>query len=372
MLWLLLPWIVSGDVWAAEIEIVCESGADSCDVTPSDTVPLFDPDVFPHYDLKPGDEFTRSISVTNNRPEVCSFQIGEFEIKEDTQVSGGSFFSEELMMQFSGDGTTTGEISFWDLFNLTPPFYITNIDPNETIEFIWKINFDKSAGNEFQRAVLEFDFDWSFECDDLETQETVLNISKENNTLGATWSSSTPVLYTIKVWTTDNLVDDVEVIDIPPDGFKYRLGSWTAVSDLRGDLKSLGITTEPTYDAPFGVWKLGDMQSGETVTLTYLTDIQGYVDPGVYPDLAWTRGTFDGSQVLGNDTSSPIYFVGTYVKLDTNQVAGIQFGSQVLGASTQLPDTGASTWIVIGAVFLILVGIVSMVVGRKKKMVNGD
>ncbi|MFC1649193.1 hypothetical protein ACFL2C_00585 [Patescibacteria group bacterium] len=348
---------------AAEVEIVCNEGETSCDVTPSDIAPVFDDESFPEDDLKPGDEFTRQLTVTNNREEVCSFTIYNFVINEDTEVLPGQFFSQELFTEFSGDGSTTGEIRFSNLFLITP-LYLGNVDPGETIPFDWRVRFDSSAGNEFQRAVLDFDFDWTFTCN--EQEETVLNISKSNDTGGATKSIGDAVTYTIVVWTSGNSVDGVEVFDTPPDGFKYQPGSWTASSDLRGDLKTLGITTEPTYSSP-GVWQLGNMGVGETVTLTYIADIQGHVDPGIYPDIAWTRGTFGGSLVLGNDTYDPQYFVGTEVKVDTSRLSGIDFGGQVLGASTELPATGSDTAITLGAIALIVVGGTSIVAGLVRR-----
>lgn len=344
-------------IYASEIEIVCNQGEDSCDVKPSDTSAVFEDVIFPHYDLKPGDEFNRTMVVTNNREEVCSFTIYNFVVNEDTLTTTGELFSEELLTEFTGDGTTTGEINFATLFSTTPLF-LGNIDPGETIDFDWRVKFDSTAGNEFQQAILDFDFDWTFTCND--TDETVLNLSKSNDTGGDTLAAGDDVVYTVVVWTSDNPVDTVEVVDLPPDGFEYRSGSWIANSNLRGDLKDLGITTEPTYASP-GKWQLGDMQANETVTLTYITDIAGYVDPGIYPDLVWTRGTYNGSVVMGNDSFVPQYFAGTEVKIDTNQVSGITYGSQVLGASTELPDTGANTWITVGAVALILVGSVSIV-----------
>ncbi len=359
----LATFLVPKYIYAAEITIVCDEGVDNCDVTPSDTAAVFDDEIFPHFDMKPGDQFNRTLTVTNNREEVCSFTIYNFVVNEDTETTTGELFSEELLTEFAGDGTTTGEISFAALFTQTPLF-LGNIDPEETLSFDWRVKFDSSAGNEFQQAILDFDFDWTFACSD--TRETVLNLSKSNDTGGDTLAAGDDVVYTIVVWTSDNMVDGVEVNDLPPDGFEYRFGSWTAQSSLRGDLKLSGITTEPTYASP-GKWKLGDMQANETVTLTYIADIAAYVDPGIYPDLVGTRGTYDSSIVMGNDSYIPQYFAGTEVKIDTNQVNGIAFGTQVLGASTTLPDTGASTWITIGAVILIVVGGTSMIAGVAKR-----
>ncbi|MCR4306158.1 MAG: DUF11 domain-containing protein [Candidatus Daviesbacteria bacterium] len=148
----------------------------------------------------------------------------------------------------------------------------------------------------------------------------------------------------------------VFLTDLPPAGFKYRSGSWTAVSSVRGDLKS-DTTTEPTYASP-GIWNLGDMQAGETVTLTYIADIDASTDPGLYKDLAWSAG---GNQtentVLANEGSG--FFVGTEVNVVKNigESAGIDIinedEGEVLGVSVELPETGINTlWLVLAILLL--------------------
>src|SRR3989339_509939 len=68
-----------------DLNIICDNalvGPDNCRVftslapeTQNKNAALFDGTVFPHYDLKPGDEFTRRIRITNNRPEICYFEL---------------------------------------------------------------------------------------------------------------------------------------------------------------------------------------------------------------------------------------------------------------------------------------------------------
>jgi hypothetical protein len=184
------------------------------------------------------------------------------------------------------------------------------------------------------------------------------------------------VTYTIQVTAREGDVAGVTTTDVPPEGFKYQKGSWTAVSSVRGDLKDAGITTEPTYASP-GQWQLGDMQPDEVVTLTYRAVIQSDVDPGIYPDLAWAEGTSNTAPLLA--LSEPLgyvdtNFVGTQISLvstqpsDTpivnftrtedrtvihqetkteTQSSASRRNGQVLGAST-LPETGAHeflTWL---------------------------
>jgi len=202
-----------------------------------------------------------------------------------------------------------------------------------------------------------------------------LTITKSNDTAGNDRSPGGSVTFTITVTATDSAVLGVQVKDLPAGGFTYRPGSWTAVSNARGDLKSLLVTTEPTYASP-GTWNLGDMQEGEIVTLTYIADISNDEQPGLYRDLAWAQGTdLLANQVIANDTDSPQYFVGTEVNVVKNDQSGASVNVKqevlgaVLGASTELPATGAnSIWLTIAAVFMSLGTITALagVVLRRK------
>jgi len=184
----------------------------------------------------------------------------------------------------------------------------------------------------------------------------ILTISKSNDKSGIDVSAGASVVYTLTVTLTGSSLNDVSVVDLPPAGFIYRSGSWTANSSVRGDLKP-GTTGEPTYASP-GVWNLGDMQSGEVVTLTYIVDIDGSTDPGLYKDLAWASGTnLASTKVLANETSG--LFVGTEVNVvkDQGSSTGVEVErieeGKVLGISTALPATGANTvWLILAALML--------------------
>lgn len=185
----------------------------------------------------------------------------------------------------------------------------------------------------------------------------VLNLTKTNNKTGIDTLSGTDVIYTLTVTLTGSPLSGVSLIDLPPAGFKYRLSSWTAFSSVRGDLKTT-VTTEPTYASP-GTWILGDMIGGEVITLTYRADIDGSIDPGLHKDLAWSKGTALSGTILANANTG--FFVGTEVNVVKNDGSSASFNverrekreSQVLGASTSLPATGANTlWIVFATLLL--------------------
>lgn len=209
--------------------------------------------------------------------------------------------------------------------------------------------------------------------------EPNLLIAKSNNKELIDQSPGADVTYTLTVTAENNNVNGVTVIDLPPKGFTYRSGSWTAHSSVRGDLKP-GITTEPTYASP-GTWQLGNMVAGEVVTLTYIADISTDQKPGTYRDLALAQGTstLDAEVVANDDTGT---FVGTNVtvvrntQLDTTvnvkreekrEVVG-----EVLGAST-LPATGGDNAWTFASILLTLAGLLTFVLGfgmQKKRLSN--
>lgn len=191
-----------------------------------------------------------------------------------------------------------------------------------------------------------------------------LTITKSNDTGGNDRTPGSFVTFTLTVTATQSAVTDVVVTDLPAGGFTYRAGSWTAMSTVRGDMKALAFTTEPTYASP-GTWNLGTMQDGEVVTLTYIADISNAQYPGKYRDLAVAHGSdLLGKQVVSNDEETPQYFVGTDVIIVKNDQSGASVQVKhneegaVLGASTELPATGADArWLIIALIFLSVGGV---------------
>jgi uncharacterized repeat protein (TIGR01451 family) len=223
-----------------------------------------------------------------------------------------------------------------------------------------------------------------------------LTIQKANNVQPNPVQAGATVTYTIQVTAEDDPINDVQVLDLPPEGFSYVKGSWTAQSNERGDLKDSGVTTEPTYASP-GTWELGDLEAGEVVTLTYETTIANNQEDGLYTDLAWAKG--DGAdaltgttvtdQSLANGTNSSYVdgeFVGTEVLIasdriteaasvdvvteETREEESSDSQGDVLGATTSLPETGARTiWMVIAG---LLTGTGILMLGTGITMRNRD
>jgi LPXTG-motif cell wall-anchored protein len=122
------------------------------------------------------------------------------------------------------------------------------------------------------------------------------------------------------------------------------------------------------------------MKEGEIVTLTYTAKINLLNEPGTYKDIAFVQGDSllaekDSGDVLGisYDPSEYLHtdklgnnFVGTNVLV----VEPIEEGGEVLGISTTLtlPKTGAETYITLGAIISMILGILLFVFGKKRKL----
>jgi hypothetical protein len=204
-----------------------------------------------------------------------------------------------------------------------------------------------------------------------------LTISKYNNVNDGEIVSKRggTVNYTIVVKAFDNTVYDVFVYDLPPQGFKYKSGSWKADSNIRGNLKLLASTNiEPVYSSP-GTWYLDDIVPGEIVTLSYTAEIDTNQEPGTQKDLAWAKGIDQNETPLLAESEEQGYitenFVGTMAVLkvendspseDVEVDEEVIKEGRVLGAST-LPSTGTnSIWLLL-ALTLLSLGTVILSVG---------
>ncbi|MEK7549447.1 MAG: SdrD B-like domain-containing protein [Patescibacteria group bacterium] len=204
-----------------------------------------------------------------------------------------------------------------------------------------------------------------------------LEIQKFNDSFPTTELPNNIVQYTIKVKATDNDVLDVEVTDLPPAGFVYEPGSASATSD---DPSHTGMNLSHEYASP-GIWSLGDMKAGETITLTYNTKISDAQDEGIYDDLAYARGTSESNNaVLADDVADADNFAGTRVAVAVpvaDPVVGIDTDNKtesdtkrktqyVLGAA--LPMTGANSWFLMGALVLLVLGMGLLFWDKRRKM----
>ncbi|HPT65677.1 MAG TPA: SdrD B-like domain-containing protein, partial [Candidatus Woesebacteria bacterium] len=207
-------------------------------------------------------------------------------------------------------------------------------------------------------------------------------ITKSNNSGGVELTPGNSVEYTINVGFADNSVNNLKVTDLLSNGFKYKTGSYKIYKN------GTDVTTqviEPQYHSP-GVWDLsalGTLTPSDTIKLVYTADISTDQQAGKYADLAWSIAnySYDSSKsvlaLAGNEGKVDTNFVGTEVKVGGNyqnsvsaEVEQINHTTgQVLGASTELPGTGAATiWMIISGL-LGLVGF-SLLKFNKKTMLT--
>jgi len=198
----------------------------------------------------------------------------------------------------------------------------------------------------------------------------LLQIEKSNDKQHIDQYAGDEVTYTIKVTApADNvpegtyILNNVVVSDIAPAGFKYLSGTWTAQKN------GVDISVpEPTYDDKGQAkWNIGDMKEGDVVVLTYKTKISLLQNPGNYPDIAWVEGeSITGGDVLGASTVDPLTpFVGT----DVTVIEPVETEEgEVLGASITLPVTGASTYLTLGALIMMILGVIALLLKPFKKL----
>lgn len=221
-----------------------------------------------------------------------------------------------------------------------------------------------------------------------------LTIEKFNSQWPVLQNIGSVINYSIIIRAFENNVKDVMVTDLPPEGFEYIEGTWNAESSL-GPEHDGNLKLEHSYASP-GTWDLGNMVSGEIITLSYQARISSDQQPGTYRDLAWAEGRSEISETndvlatnaeaitrpLGNDDTGVISgtenFVGTQialagnvelqnVKLDKETDKDTRTKKRVLGATTYLPATGSNTGWIILAISLLLAGMALAFLGRKRK-----
>lgn len=206
-----------------------------------------------------------------------------------------------------------------------------------------------------------------------------LTIEKYNTIWPTAIGPGSDVSYAIVITAKNNRVYNVKVKDLLPKGFVYKKGSWSATSSIHGNL----AVAEPTYASP-GTWTLtansGDniypyIEAGELITLRMKASTDSGLDPGIYKDIAWAVGTAELSSesemVLADSVATDKNvdpgvvteaFVGTQVQLDTSRHNSVSMNviheetrtGEVLGASTELPATGArSIWLMIAAMSIL-------------------
>ncbi|HAI63239.1 TPA: hypothetical protein DCL89_03335 [candidate division WWE3 bacterium] len=216
-----------------------------------------------------------------------------------------------------------------------------------------------------------------------------LFITKDNDSV-APESPGDTVRFTITVRAENSPVNDVVVRDLLSEGFEFNhfdTDTWDANSSTQGNIS--GDVTITGYLSP-GMWEIGDMVAGETITLVYDAVIGSGVTAGIYKDIAWARGkdiwdtsesegsVFATAEDPGDLADIADRFVGTDVEIVTPtpdpsadaEVDEKEITEEVLGTSTvRLPATGASTVVLISVLTTMLLGISLIALSRRKKAI---
>lgn len=364
---LIISFVTSGlllggnPVWAQipDLEVVCNPGTQSspgsCLTNPTTGAALFN-----ETNLLPGDNITRLLRITNQSSTAsCSAVLNATNLTETPT----GFLSQFTSSILQSSNPIVGPLNFASLLS-TPNLSLGGIPAGSTRDFTWHAHLLSTTGNTYQAAVGQFDFGINVSCQasgggviidgNGEGSVNTITIIKETSSTIIQSNQTSNVTYIIIVSNTgSNSVSGNTVVDLPPAQFSYVPSSWTAFSSRRGNLRTLGITPEPTYSSP-GTWSLGELEPGEEVTLTYQASVPSGLTPGYYADLAYAYGYDEDNLVYANQTTSP--FVGTQVAIGGPEAVSSSTGSsssqgQVLGATDTLPATGFH----FGLVFLGLV-----------------
>ncbi len=200
----------------------------------------------------------------------------------------------------------------------------------------------------------------------------VLSIKKRNDADDEKLAGE-KVRYTLTVTASEGRVKGVKVADLPPEVTTYTPGSWSASSSLGGAHVG-NLKLDHIYASP-GIWDLGDLQEGETITLAYDTTVNDDVDPGDYPDLAFARGLGRGGVLLaeaGTDGNlGDANYVGTLIAVkDTTEPESVDVDVDaekkkevVEEQEGTLPATGTSGFWSTLSVILIGLGALLLLVG---------
>ncbi len=168
-----------------------------------------------------------------------------------------------------------------------------------------------------------------------------LNITKSNNA-GSSISAGNNVTYTLNVKNDSNTtLSNLIIKDTLPGGFSYISGTTT------GDL-----TSDPTINGNNLTWNAGTVLAGATVNISYQVKTNSNLSDGTYFNIATCSALSRREDQIDCNTANSQVNIGHGSSFGGNLVG------QVLGASTELPDTGSPTGLLILALGLLGTGFI--------------
>lgn len=187
-----------------------------------------------------------------------------------------------------------------------------------------------------------------------------LSITKDNNTVGSFINPGLDVTFTIVVANGgQDTVFNVTVSDTLPAGFTYKAGTATVE----------GTPTEPVIASNTLTWSIGDLNSGQSKTITYITTADSDILKGTYTNTvsAIGLGRFEdpvGSNIASSDVEVRI------PEILPMPIVVVSEPGEVLAAVEGLPITGGSlpNW----PFLLVAVGFVLKIFERVLKVRFGE
>lgn len=163
--------IFSQPVFAGnEVTITCHSGSDC---TKSTELPIFN-----ETNIYPGYTFSQQFFVDNNRNGACNLTL------KATSNSASDLLSSKIFINITGTNNDNDlNISNYFLSDLLDPskpnLSLGHVNKNKKNNYLWSVTLDRSADNNFQNLVSNFDVNFNFQCDEESTDnpENVLGTS---------------------------------------------------------------------------------------------------------------------------------------------------------------------------------------------------
>lgn len=151
---LLLPFMASG----ADLAIVCEK-AGTCRHEPAEAL----------FDIKnalPGEEYTRTVEISNERQEDCALNLSLGQVSHDDNNMAAKLravIADGANQYFDGEfGKLSGD----------EPVQLGMIKAGDINLYHWRLALDLEAGNEFQGQRIKFDIDFNVTCEEDAASET--------------------------------------------------------------------------------------------------------------------------------------------------------------------------------------------------------
>ena len=187
-----------------------------------------------------------------------------------------------------------------------------------------------------------------------------LSVTKDNNTGGSFINPGLDVTFTIVVTNSgQDTVFNVTVSDTLPAGFTYKAGTATVE----------GTPTEPTIASNTLTWSIGDLTSGQSKTIIYITTAGSDILKGTYTNTvsAIGLGRFE-DPVSSNIASSDVEV--RIPEVLSMPIVVVSEPGEVLAAVEGLPITGSNlpNW----PFLLVAVGFVLKILERVLKIRFGE